>query len=264
MDSGGKKGSKSKGRKERRQEQILNDLRLRPSIRASEIARELGVHVETIRRDLDQLHAKGKINRTFGGALPAAIGLEASLAERDRIYVEERVRIAEEAAGMINSGDVIMIDVGATTTHFAQQLANRGCEAQIITNSCKLLAALGFSTQLRTIMCPGEYSFLQGGVAGAETTNFLTNFHADKVVLSVGGITENGLYEVDPDYAWVKRTMIANSRTCIILCDHSKFGQQAMTRVSGFDVAHHLITDHPVEEHIQHQLELNDVEVHVV
>ena len=251
-------------RKARRQAQILSDLRAHPVVRASEIARRLGVHVETIRRDLNELHEKGKISRTYGGALPAAMGFEASLAERDVLYVEERTRIAELAAAMISPGDVVMVDVGATTTHFAQRLLARGCEAQIITNSCTLPAVLGPTRQIRTILCPGEYSFRQGGVAGSETTDFLQNFHADKVVFSVGGITEDGLYEVDPDFAWVKRAMIANARTRIVLSDHSKFGRAVMTRVSGFEEIHHLITDRPIDEPIQKQIARSGVEVHVV
>ena len=255
---------RGKGRKGRRQAQILNHLRVHPSVRASEIARKFGVHVETIRRDLDDLHRKGKINRTYGGALPAAIGFEASLSERDRLYVEERVRIGEWAAGKVSPGDVIMVDVGATTAHFAHRLVARGCDVTIITNSCKLLGTLGPAEQIATILCPGSFSFQQGGVAGSETTSFLQNFYADKVVFSVGGISEDGLYEVDPEFAWVKRAMIANARSRIVLCDHSKFGRTAMTRVSGFDGIHHLVTDRPVEDPIRHKLGLADVEVHVV
>jgi DeoR/GlpR family transcriptional regulator of sugar metabolism len=247
--------------KDERQLRILSELRVHPSVRASDIAQKLGVHVETIRRDLDALHSEGKINRTYGGAMPA-MGFEATLAERDLLFVEERRRIGEIAAAMISPGDVIMVDVGSTTAHFAQCLAARGCDAQVITNSCKLLNVLGSSSQVRIILCPGEYSFRQGGVAGSETTAFLERFHADKLVFSVGGITENGLYEVDPDFACVKRAMIANARTRILIADHAKFGRAVMTRVCNFDPIDHLITDCEVKGQLLDQLNLANVVIH--
>lgn len=250
-------------RKHERQQRILGDLRVHPSIRVSEIARRLGVHVETVRRDLDELAGQGKINRTYGGALPAPMGFEAHVAERDLLFVEERQRIAERAAALVSPGDVVMVDVGATTAHFAQRLAARGCPAQLITNSCRLLNAIGPAPALRTILCPGAYSFVQGGVAGPETTAFLQNFHADKAIFSVGGVTEDGFYEVDPDFAWVKRAMIANARTRIVLCDHSKFGRAVMTRICGFGDVEHLVTDRPVAGATFASINASGVELHV-
>ncbi len=251
-------------RKADRHQQILTELGIRPAIRASEIAERLNVHVQTIRRDLDELHELGKINRTYGGAFPATMGFEASVAERDLLLVEERGRIAEHAAAMIEPGDVVIVDVGATTAHFARHLAARGCEARIITNSWNFATIAGASPNLRLILCPGEYSHSQGGVSGPETTEFLSNFHADKFVFSAGGIADGGVYEVDPDFAWVKRAMISNSRQRILLCDHQKLGRSAMTRVCGFDVVDDLVTDGSGDGSLPDEVRHAGVKVHVV
>lgn len=249
--------------KEQRQLQILDDLRTHPVVRVSEIAQRLGVHVETIRRDLDELHGKGKISRTYGGALPLPTGHEASLAERDLLLVKERRRVADLAAGMIEPGDVIMIDVGSTTAHFVRSLAARGCPARIITNSCKLATAIGPASQLGVVLCPGEYSDPQGGVAGPDTVDYLENFRADKLVFSAGGLDEGGIYEVDPNFAAVKRVMIHKTRTRILLLDHSKLGRAVMTRICGFEVIDHLVIDQPVVWPLLDQLEQAHVQIHV-
>lgn len=250
-------------RKDQRHQKILSELRVQPAVRASEIAQRLGVHVETIRRDLDELDKKGQISRTYGGALPATMGFEASLAERDQLLIDERQRIARCAANLISPGDVIMVDVGSTTAHFAQHLAALDYEVQIITNSSKLLSVVGPAPRIKTILCPGAYSHRQGGVAGPETAAFLGNYHADKVVLSIGGVTEGGLYEVEPEFAWVKRAMIANARTRILLADHDKLGHAVMTRVCGFDLIDHIVTDRKIEGPILDQLTAAGVEIHV-
>ncbi|MGX5849191.1 DeoR/GlpR family DNA-binding transcription regulator [Mesorhizobium sp. PL10] len=251
-------------RKADRHRQILTELSVRPAIRASEIAERLDVHVQTIRRDLDELHEEGKINRTYGGAFPIPMGFEASLAERDQLLVEERSRIAQYAASMIEPGDVVMVDAGSTTTRFARHLAMRGVHVRIITNNWNLVTAVGATSQLSLILCPGVYSHAQGGVSGSETTEFLTNFRADKFVFSGTGVADGGVYEIDPDFAWVKKSMIANAKTRMLLCDHQKFGRAAMTRVCGFDVVDHLITDEASDAALPVEIARAGVRVHMV
>lgn len=251
-------------RKADRQQQILTELNLRPAIRASEIAERLNVHVQTIRRDLDELHELGKINRTYGGAFPATMGFEASVADRDLLLVEERSRIALHAASMIERGDVVMVDVGATTAHFARQLTAMDSEARIITNSWNLATAIGASSRLKVILCPGEYSHEQGGVSGPETIDFLSNFHADKFVFSAGGVSSGGVYEVDPGFAWVKKAMIANAKSRILLCDHQKLGRAAMTRVCGFDVVDYLVTDRTVDPALADEVGRAGVDIQII
>ena len=248
-------GSARRHSKRERHQQILEELQLRPAVRASEMARRLGVHVETIRRDLDELHEVGKISRSYGGALSASVAKEATLAERDGFLVAERTRIAERAAAMISNGDVVMVDVGSTTTRFVRKLAATGTAARLITNSCTLVAAVGSHPQFRITLCPGDYSASQDGVAGPETIQFLRNFHADKVVLSVGGVTGDGLYEYDPEFAWIKRTMIGCARIRILMVDQSKLNKKAMARICGFSEIDHLIVDAAIGEPLLHSIE---------
>ena len=249
--------------KEQRKRQILEELHIRPVARVLDLAQRFGVHVETIRRDLDELQSSGKIHRTYGSALSASTSVEPSLNERDRLLVAERRRIGRAAAAMVNPGDVLMVDVGSTTAHFARCLAERGCEARIVTNSWKLVAALAAAPQIEVILCPGQYSHAQGGVAGQETTDFLRRFHADKAVLSIGGLAETGLYEFDPAFAWVKRAMLENAESRILMADHSKFGRKVMTRVCGLDAVSDLVADQRPEGPILEQLTRTGVRIHV-
>lgn len=250
-------------RKSTRHELILEVLRARPEVRATNIAAEFGVHVETIRRDFQELEAAGKVKRTHGGAVPSAIGFEESLAGRSKLFLEQRMDIASEALKLVNPGEIVMIDVGTTVLHFARRLAGQGQPLTMITNNWKILSAVGTASHVRTWMCPGTYSSKQGGVFGSDTTEYLQRFRADKVILSSGGISELGLFEVDPEFASIKRTMISQARTCVVLVDSSKFGRTAMTRVTGLHGLHHLVTDQPVEGAIKSALAEAGVSVHV-
>lgn len=250
-------------RKQDRQKRILEELRIRPAVRVLDVAQRLGVHVQTIRRDLDELHGVGKISRTYGGAIMVSAGIEPSIDERDHLLIDERTRIGQKAAELIEAGDVVMTDVGSTTSHFARCLAARDCEARLITNSWKIVTAVSQAQHLRTVLCPGEYSRRQGGVAGLDTTEFLRRFHADKAVLSVGGLAADGLYEYDPEFAWVKRAMLDCAEIRILLVDHSKFGRKVMTKVCSFDLIDHLVVDQKPEGEILHSIQKNGVRLHV-
>src|SRR5215471_4876549 len=109
--------------KKNRQDRILAELRASTTIRISELAAELGVSSETIRRDLKEMGEGGLIDRTYGGAVARPFGFEPTWNERFGSMTDERQRIAALAVGFVQPRDVLMIDAGSTTVHFAQRLA---------------------------------------------------------------------------------------------------------------------------------------------
>lgn len=217
--------------KQQRQERIVAELHISPTIRASEIAAKLGVHPETVRRDLKFLDRNGLLSRTYGGAAVASLAFEPTLAERDRILVPERRRIGECAANLINPGDVLMIDAGSTTVHFSRQVAAQNKDLTVITNSFSVAAVLARASSIRILVCPGEYDSRQGGVSGADTIAYLTRFHANMAVIGAGGLGIEGPTEFDPDSAAVKRAMLARAQSRVLLVDHSKFDRKMLDLV---------------------------------
>ena len=107
-------------RKQTRQERIIALLRANPTVRVAELARTFDVSTETVRRDLDELGKLGAVNRTYGGAARSSIGHEAAVNQRLQELVSERERIARLACQTVEAGDLIMIDGGSTTIHFAR------------------------------------------------------------------------------------------------------------------------------------------------
>jgi DeoR/GlpR family transcriptional regulator of sugar metabolism len=106
-----------------RRERIIAELRANPTVRVAALARAFGVSTETVRRDLDALCEGGLVSRTYGGAALPAIGVEPSLAERQRELTEERERIARRAFELLAPREVVMVDCGSTTWHLARRLA---------------------------------------------------------------------------------------------------------------------------------------------
>ena len=90
-----------------------------------EYASHFGVSVDTVRRDLDELAAVGRLKRTHGGALrndPLST-MEISLAER--MSVQDEARIGELAATLVEDGQTILLNGGTTTLAVLRHLAPR-------------------------------------------------------------------------------------------------------------------------------------------
>lgn len=206
-----------------RNERILRDVKLHAAIRVSELARDLGVTTETIRRDLDALSASGAINRTYGGAALPPDQREPTLLEREHTFVEERSRIGAVAARLVAAGEVLMIDAGSTTLHFARHLASVGHNLTVVTNSLPVVTTLGVNAAIRVIMCPGDFIAEEGGVFGQNTVDFIRRFNGARAVIGASGLSAQGPTEARSDAVWVKRAMMDMSQRRMLLADASKF-----------------------------------------
>jgi len=231
--------------RDERHRRIIAELRSNPTVRISHLAGAFNVSTETVRRDIDDLSARGLVARTYGGAA-APMGREPTIGERTAAMVEERRRIAALAAGAIAPGDVVMIDSGATTHHLAERIATLGVEITVITNGLDIAEAAGASADVKVILCPGAYSAHERGVYGQDTCAFLERFHANLAFTSAGGLTAVGVTDVDPLAAWVKRAMAARAERRFFLADHGKFNVRLLEIVMPLAHLTDIVTDRPL------------------
>jgi DeoR/GlpR family transcriptional regulator of sugar metabolism len=244
-------------------ERIIAELRVSPTVRISELAAAFEVSAETVRRDIDELSRQGLVDRTYGGAAAHALAHEPAVNERYRFRVEERTRLGACAAGLIEDDDVLMIDSGATTTHFAKQLAAAAPRVTVLTNCLGVALALGQTPGLRVVLCPGDYDVQEGGTFGSETAAFLRRFHATKAFIGASGLTAEGPVEVNSAASWVKRTMIERSERRLLVVDHTKFEARSLEVVCPLDRLDDLVTDATPPPALGDALVAAGVEVHV-
>ncbi len=223
--------ARRKLRKTERQERILGELRASPAIRIAKLADDYEVSTETIRRDLDDLGRRGMLNRTYGGASARAFAFEPALSERHKEHVEERQRIGALAARAIRPGQVLMVDVGSTTVHFARRLSAEARDLTVITNSFGVATVLSANPTITVLMCPGRYDGREGSVFGADAVAFLERYNANVAVISASGLTPDGPNDVNPNAAAIKRAMLARSAAGLLLLDHSKYEQLTLENV---------------------------------
>lgn len=229
--------------KEQRHRRILAALATNPTVRISALAAQFGVSAETVRRDIEELSRRGEVRRTYGGASVVHAGLQPELSSRERMAVAERARIGTVAAAMVQPGDVLMVDAGSTTAHFARALAARAIPATVLTNSLAVAEALGVRAEVRVVMCPGELYAVERAVYGPETDAFLRRFNADVALIGATGLSTEGPSDVESRACWVKRAMIGRAARSVLLADSGKFGRALLERVCGWDSLADLVTD---------------------
>lgn len=249
--------------KRERQDRIVTRLNTTVAVRISDLAEEFDVTTETIRRDLDALAERGLLARTYGGAAMRALSDEPGIAARAQTYVVERERIAQAAARLVKSGDVLIIDAGSTTSHLAKVLAQLPIEFRAITNSIGVARLLGQSDTASVLLCPGDLRLTEEGVFGPETLDFLDRYHANLAFIGAGGFTVNEISDADAAGAAVKRKIIARSERVYLLADQTKAGITQFATICALGAIDGLITDARPDEALVRALAEAQVELSV-
>ncbi len=228
--------------KRQRHERIVAEAMANSTLRVSELAAELMVSTETIRRDLYELGEKGLINRTYGGAV-RPLGTEPSVSERHRMMVPEREAIAAATVRFFKPKEVVLIGAGATTTHVARRMAAECRDITAITHSFSVATVLAANPTIDVLLCPGRYDGGEGMISGAETIEFLQSYNANWAVLGATGLTSEGLSDAGAGAASVYKAMMLRAVATIAVADHTKFDQQALAIWGRWHDIAHLVTD---------------------
>ena len=225
-----------------RQSRIVAELRTTPSLRVNELAGLLNVSTETVRRDLAELDDRGLINRTYGGAM-RPVAFEPALAEREKLMVEERERIAAAAVKLVAPNDILMIGGGATTTIFARRLAAERDHVTVITHAFSVAIALASNPFHKVLMLPGQYDSREGLIHGPDTIDALQKYRANRAFLGASGLTPEGPNDAGVGPGLIYGAMMRRSTETVILADHSKFERPSLTVYGPWSPAVSLVTD---------------------
>ena len=241
-----------------RQKLILEYLRQKETVLSSALAKEFGVTLMTIGRDLKQLEEKGLLVRTHGGAmLPGFMEAETSYAKKKSSAIEVKRRLAAAALPFLHPGMTLFLDAGTTTYEIAEQLVSEKInDLTVITNYLRIALLLYPSKELRTIMLGGRILRETGGVAGALAAEELASYVIDLAILGTSAVTDD-LYLVVPTEAKMmfKRQAMEKSGAAILVADHTKFHKKKCYKVAPLQAFTHIITDVKEDALVQAGLE---------
>lgn len=202
---------------------LLSRLATEGRLVAATLAPELGLSEDTIRRDLRDLAAEGKLLRVHGGALPLS-PTHRPLADRRSMATEEKRRLAAAAARLIRPGQVVILDGGTTHAEVVRALPP-DLRATIVTHSPTIAASLEPFPAIEVILIGGRLFRHSMVAVGAIAAEGFARLHADLCLLGVTGLNpERGLTTGDDEEAAIKRQMIAQSGETVVLATSDKLG----------------------------------------
>ena len=105
---------------------IMEKLNKYGRVDVQEIAQELDVSTATIRRYFNELEKQGRLRRVHGGAVLSNVSrsFEYLYHAKVALRMDEKKRIAIQAAEEIQDGDAIFLDSGTTTYQIARCVAD--------------------------------------------------------------------------------------------------------------------------------------------
>jgi ribose transport system substrate-binding protein len=228
-----------------RHQAIIQILQEETRVKVTELAERLDVSEGTIRNDLIALDNTHLIRRVRGGAVAkhAVVAPSSSIAARAQINFDAKYRIAQWAAGMIENGDVILMDASTTVLHVASFLMDRS-HLTVVTNGLEVARLLAANPTNTVIILGGILRPDGDAVTGNLSEKILQDLYIHSAFVSCAGLSiEAGLMETTLQEAQIKSLMINSAKRTIALVDSSKFEKTSLTPFANLNQISYLATD---------------------
>lgn len=219
-----------------RQEHILERVAATGGVRVAAVVEELGISEMTVRRDITELVAQGRVERVHGGAVAAgATSLEPRFQAKSTLHPEAKRRIGAAAAELVRPGDSLALSGGTTTLALARALTalEHFPTLTVITNSlpaAQLLFDAADASQAEgreapTIVLTGGERTPSNAMVGLVAADSLRTMRVEWVFLGAHGFTpEAGLMTPNLMEASTNQALVAAGRTVVATIDASKWG----------------------------------------
>ena len=225
-----------------RQDWLVERLRRDGRLVAKDLATELDISEDSVRRDLRELAAAGLCQRVYGGALPVSPAT-ADYATREYVEVDSKQRVAELAARLVVPGCTAIIDGGTTALAVVRHLP-LDLRATVVTHSPTIAVALAQHAEIEVQLLGGRLFRHSMVTCGAATAEAAQRVWADLFLLGVTGVHhEAGLTTGDAEDAATKRTLARRAADTYVLASAEKIGAASRFQVLPLDEVTAIVTD---------------------
>ncbi|MDI9490937.1 MAG: DeoR/GlpR family DNA-binding transcription regulator [Bacillota bacterium] len=255
-----------------RRAKLIQILHNNPDTAIPELSQLLNVSQATIRRDIKFLENKDQISTSFSST---DSGIKMDILpefDSDVLYhtnIKEKEKIAQSAAKMLKSGDVVFINSSSTALRVIKYIEQDF--VTVITNNARSLLE-PLNNKVKLILIGGEV------IRNAASTNSkmcttgdyavsqIENVLANVCIIGVSGITEDrGLSTAVINELTINREMI---KSCfgevIVVADHRKIGVNHNYLFADISNVNYLITDNKSNPENIKKIEKEGVEVILV
>lgn len=226
-----------------RHKSILDIARRTGRVTVEDLALELDVTPQTIRKDLNELCDRTLLSRVHGGAIITS-GVDNLEYEARRLLAkEEKLAIGAAAAALIPDQASLFINIGTTTEEVAKAL-HRHKDLLVITNNLNVVDQLYQNPSIEVVVVGGRVRAVDRAAVGPFAVDFIRNFKVDFAVIGASAIDEDGaLLDFDIHEVQVSQTIIQNARQVILVADGNKVGRPAPVRIGHLSDVDVFVTD---------------------
>ncbi|WP_138761077.1 DeoR/GlpR family DNA-binding transcription regulator [Modestobacter altitudinis] len=211
---------------------------------AKDVAGELGLSEDSVRRDLREMAAAGLCQRVYGGAVPASPAV-ADYATRQGVAVDSKARVAAAAVQLIAPGSTVVLDGGTTALAVASALPH-DLDATVVTHSPTVAAALVDHPSVEVYVLGGRLFKHSAVTCGAAAVEAAAGVNADLFLLGVTGVhPDSGLTTGDADEAAMKRALARRAADTYVLASSEKIGAASPFTVLPLADVAGIVTDAP-------------------
>ena len=196
--------------KAERHKYIMTKLIEDQKVITADLALDLDLSEDTIRRDLNDLDDKNLLKKVYGGAI---LTVEKPSDVFDIVITaeEEKRKIVSKALSLLHDGQVIIMSGGSTNLVFAKLIPSE-LKATIYTYSLPIAMQLSQHPNIDLIFIGGKMQKNAMVTIGMDVIQVLSKIKADICFIGASSINlKQGLTEVGYEVSIVKKAMIDSS-----------------------------------------------------
>jgi len=238
-----------------RQDQIYGFIKGKNMTTVDEISMALKISSSTVRRDIKRLEKENKV-LSFHGGVYANEDYEAFMVRKTK-QAEEKRRIGQTAAGIVEPGDTIYMGGGSTVYQVALALSRRIdiVNITIVTSAMNIAVCFENNENVKVIMPGGIFKSANESMTSKMTIDALKVFNFTKIIAGARGITAKQGWTLPRfDLCEMKKSLFRQTKQVVIVCDHSKFGTIAPFSACPINDIDMLVTDEKAREYEDFEL----------
>lgn len=229
------------------------------TVSIDELCEVFNVSKNTIRRDLNELEARGHIAKVYGGVTATEGANVVPLPVRIGLNMADKALIGRLAAEEVQDGDTIFIDSGSTAVFLLRYLIGKK-RVTVVTHSLGAMAEAAKYDNLSVISLGGIYNSITDSFVGLSTFEALSSMKIGKAFMAATGVSiVGGMMNTTFLEAEIKKGVVQRAAHIYLLVDSTKLDREAVITFCRLERLTAFITDRcPPEEYV-HFLEEHGV-----
>ena len=232
--------------KAERQKFIITKMAIDHKVNTIELAIDLNVSEDTIRRDLNELNKKGLLEKVYGGAVPIeekVTNVFNNVFGNVVVNGDKKDTIGKKALSLISDGQVIIMSGGTTNLAFTKLLPP-DLKATIYTYSLPIAMQLSQHPNIELIFIGGKLQKNAMVTIGMDVVQVLSKLKADICFMGSSSINVRlGLTEMGYEVSLVKKAMMEASDKVVCMVTSEKLNTKMLYVVCELNQLNLIITD---------------------